>query len=64
MTQIPLLSQTVDVGEPVSVQQTKVSQRTFDLQGRQVMGETDAESEKESLPKGIYVNKGKKYVAK
>jgi len=41
-----------------------VSQRTFDLQGRQVMGETDAESEKESLPKGIYVNKGKKYVAK
>ena len=64
VTQIPLLSQTVDVGEPVSVQQTKVSQRTFDLQGRQVMGETDAESEKESLPKGIYVNKGKKYVAK
>ena len=64
VTQIPLLGQTVDIEEPVSVQQAKVSQRTFDLQGRQVMGETDAESEKESLPKGIYVNKGKKYVAK
>ena len=64
VTQIPLLGQTVDIEEPVSVQQAKVSQRTFDLQGRQVMGETDAESEKESLPKGMYVNKGKKFIAK
>ena len=64
VTQIPLLGQTVNIEEPISVQRAKVSQKTFDLQGRQVTSDVDAENEKGDLPKGIYVNRGKKYVAK
>jgi len=63
VTQIPLLSQTVEVGEPVSVMKEVETLVTYDLQGRQVTGEGER-SGKEPLPSGIYVSKDRKYVVK
>lgn len=63
VTQIPLLSQTVEVGEPVSVMKEVETWVTYDLQGRQVTGEGER-SGKEPLPSGIYVSKDRKYVVK